>query len=124
VTRLLSYVAGAIAPHVTTQRWTYTVPAGKKAFVELAFCQVFRTGVAGTLGMCVAYVQVTPQGGSATVMLGAKMWNNTAGAQDTVEIGLAWHMKAGDQIEGITQDGSVGGTIDYQLTAKITEFDA
>jgi hypothetical protein len=35
INRTQYYTAAALAPHGVTQRWAYTVPAGKKAFIDV-----------------------------------------------------------------------------------------
>jgi len=118
------YSGSGVAPHSATVRWTYTVPAGKKAMVEFIECAVWRRTAATTAGSSRGFIQYTPQGGSTVVLLRAEVNTLTLGDKDCVTTGQALVLKAGDALEAITEDLATGGNCDYILNVKITEFDA
>jgi hypothetical protein len=112
------------SPHSPTVRITYTVPAGKKAMVELLSCRVNRVTAATTLGSAQAWWALTPSGGTEKYLLMASLRTNNVGDNREHGIGATLIMLAGDALKGYTCDTSTGGTCDYFLSLKITEFDA
>jgi len=111
-------------PHSMTDRWTYTVPAGKKAYIEFLCIKSIRATAAGTAGTVVIQITYTPSGASEQVLAATGLYTNTVGDKDEVTCGHALTMLAGDLLKGLTYDGSTGGTVNYLVVAKITEFDA
>src|SRR6266478_4432571 len=69
-----------LAPHGSTQRWVYTVPANRKAFIASAISQVLRNTVATTPARYFAGIQDTPAIGSAGNPVTAAQYLNTVGA--------------------------------------------
>jgi hypothetical protein len=121
---LRTFGALATAPHADTQRWTYTVPAGKKALVEAAQLLTLRDAAATTLGRAEASILITPSGGALNRMLRTLHLINTVGERVDIFIGEAGSLLAADQIQATTEDSSTGGTMGYFATAKIMEYDA
>jgi hypothetical protein len=119
-----SWLGTSTAPHAETERWTYTVPAGKKAFLETLSMRMQRSSAASTGGTAVAWVGVYPSGGVPKYLAFCAIVTNTVGDKDSSIVGQAIVMKAGDIIRARTSDLSTGGAIDYFLAYKITEFDA
>ena len=119
-----NYSAAGVAPHTSTLRWSYTVPSGKKAFLELADIEVVRATAATTVGMVSAGITYTPSGGSEVNVIVVEIRTNGVGDRAGKTVGQAFVMSAGDSIKAYTTDTSTGGTIDYTMSAKITEFDA
>lgn len=110
-------------PHATTVRFTYTVPAGRFAELELLAVLLYRNAGAGVAGQWQGYIQYTPSGGAANVLL--NLVSNLA-AVDTNghrEWGGTMKMQAGDKLEAITFDLSTGGAAIYVLSAVATEYD-
>jgi len=120
-----SYFA-VTGPHTYTTRFTYTVPAGKKAMVEVMHANVKRVTAPTTGGYAGIYFAFTPSGGTLTIILRAELTSADAAAKDkeSASIGSSMTLKAGDTIDAATQDLSTGGTIYYGIDMKITEFDA
>ena len=56
-------------------------------------------------------------------MLKAQIVTNGVGDSDRASVGHALLMQEGDVLEGWTHDTSSGGSVNYQCTTKITEFD-
>jgi len=115
-----------LSPHGQTVRLTYTVPAGKKAMVELLQADVFRRTVATTAAYPSSSWNLTPSGESIKYILLSTLTpeQNAIGDKDYRELGATLALFPGDKVEGITVDGGTGGTAMYYLSYKITEFDA
>lgn len=114
---------GTIAPAGVTTRWSYTVPANRLAFVEFCFTIVLRATVAAPAD--VAQANVIYSNGSAQAALAiAMILNNTVGMQDQSLGNNYGLMVAGDTLLGQSVDLSTGGTVFYDITAKVCEFDA
>jgi len=124
VHRFQYYFNNIVAPHADTDRWTYSVPAGKKAFMELLTCALIRDAAATTAGWARATIYIQPSGGTMQRALWASLYSITQGDKDHAEIGSGPLLYAGDAVKGQTGDGSTGGSVTYLVTAKITEFDA
>jgi len=112
-----------VAPHGITVRWEYTVPAGRKAFVESLQVRIMRTAAATTLGKAHAIIVLIPSGQAGAYQFVCSLLNNTVGASESLSVGQALVLNPGDTLRAATLDGSTGGTCDYFLSCKITEFD-
>lgn len=118
------YNAAGIAPHGDTVRWSYTVPAGKKARVEHLFGLAFRDGLAPGVSITAAYIQITPSGGSTVILFRAIISGVAVGELHTLSEATNILMLAGDLIEGSTVDTAGGGTARYGVGMIASEFDA
>jgi len=112
------------SPHSDTNRFTYTVPAGKKAFIELLTVFLIRDGAPTTAGWSRATLYLQPSGGTLQRCLIASIYSASLGASDHAELGQNCLLYPGDVVTGETGDGSTGGSVTYVVAAKITEFDA
>ena len=122
VTRVYDAVTG---PHGAIQRWIYTVPAGRKAFVESLTANVTRVTVAAPADISTAYItfaetDVAPP----EVMLRSATYGNLVDDKDRMATGHSMILLEGNTIRGQTADLSTGGTCYFHVAAKITEFDA
>jgi len=113
-----------LTPHAITQRWTYTVPTGKKALLELAWVLCRRMTAATTAGRPYSVIDYQPYGGTEAALLMAEVVTNNVAETSEKQLGQSIIMNPGDLIRGLTVDDSTGGNCDYRLIAKITEFDA
>jgi len=118
------YYGQGVSPHAVTTRLTYTVPAGKKAMVEVMQVRVRRASAATTVGLAGAYVMLTPSGGVIKEILDTGINDNTVNARDNNALGGTMVLCTGDQLDLKTYDLSTGGTCDYFVCYKLTEFDA
>jgi len=118
------YFAAAVAPHALTTRWSYTVPTGKKTFLEAILCWLMRAGAAATVGRVYALIQYLEGGVSGPYLAYASIRTNSVGDGDSGNLGQSIIMVAGDIIRCQTSDGSTGGAVDYNTGFKATEFDA
>ena len=114
-----TYAGDDVAPHSSTVRWTYTVPTGKKLFVESAVALVTRVTAADTASEVVARVTAR-----AMSLLRAKIYTNAVGDKDHMNVGRSVIMLAGSVLQGSTADLSTAGTIDFLATLHGIEFDA
>jgi len=118
------YTGQTVAPHGVTIRCTYTVPAQKKAIVESLQVNLVRRATATTAGVAGAYAMLTPNGGTAEEILDSHIFANTIGDKDGQAQQGALTLLEGDKLDLKTYDGSTGGTVDYFVAFKLTEFDA
>jgi hypothetical protein len=112
------------APHSLTTRISYTCPSGKKAMVELLYAAVIRKTAPTTVGRAVTAWYLTPSGGTEGLIMEAVLFSSTVG--DSIYLSPSGNLMLfpGDTLTSKTFDGSTGGTCDYQMGYKITEFDA
>lgn len=119
---LQSYNAAAIAPHVATVRWTYTVPAARFAVVEFLHVSLTRQTAAAPVGEAIAAIGIIPSGGALSRILQVVIFTNAVGDKDHAEWGGRILLAAGDALEGRTIDTSTGGTFRYLVSARISEY--
>lgn len=118
------YNVQAVAPHGQTTRFTYTVPVGRKAYIETGLCYI-RRAVAATAALFAegAITQVVDQGGG-TYLASARLVSNVIDRDMQMTANGAGLLNPGNSVSGISSDGSNGGSVDYFLSLKVTEFDA
>jgi hypothetical protein len=123
ITKNLAYGAANVAPHANTTRFTYTVPAGRKMFVESACVASFRDTAAAVVGQ--QFMNVVMYDGTTYCNLIANYYYTTAlGAVQNQILGNSATVYAGHQVIGATWDFSTGGTQDLRLSVKGSEYDA
>jgi len=122
--RVGEYLGIDVAPATDVERLSYTVPTGKKAMVEFIQATIIRSAAATTVGRVYAHWSVTPSGGSVKVIMRTFIIGNAVGEKSDLVGGATITLLAGDALRGHTQDWSTGGTCHFNLTYKITEFDA
>lgn len=115
-----AYENNAIAPHAFTSRWSYTVPANRKALMHSAVAWVYRDGTnAGAIGQATAQINKNSKQICAAICyqlaMGGLMVSNLSNQM--------W-LVAGDVIVGGTADGSAGGTTSLHVSATFMEYDA
>lgn len=122
VDKTVSYAAAAVGPHGNTNRWTYTVPAGKVAIVEQLLSILIRDTATATPANAVAFVNYTPNGLTAVQVVRATQ--NTLGVVGQMDKDRAnvFSMQAGDVLAAQTLDGSTGGAYTYTIEATIREL--
>lgn len=115
----LAFASLNVAPHASTQRWTYTVPTGRKAYLSVARVALFRNAAAAPVGNVEDYMvwqNVYPAQ--------LEFFNNAAGAYLTDHIPHSIIMLAGQNITAFSSDASTGGTVSHWIDAAAMEFDA
>jgi len=119
------YIAAAVAPHAPIVRVGYTCPSDKRALVEVLQAKVTRDVVAAPAGLAQAWWTITPNGETVRRNIAhAGIVTNIVGDQDKAMIGTTLVLYPGDLMEGMTADGSTGGSCTYVLGYKLSEFDA
>jgi len=118
------YGVPGVAPHAETERWIYTVPTGKKAFVEVAMLKVLRWTASTLVNWAGASIHYLPAGGVDHPLIDAWLFASALGTMETVILGQSLLMFSGDVLRGLTADSNADGTVYYFLSSKITEFDA
>lgn len=120
----IQYVAD-IAPHGTTLRATYTTPAGKKAYIEAAAVYMRCSSAPTAAGRNFAIVRVTDASANLIEICRIdKNANTVVGNSYAVTSTSMPTVYAGETITIYTNDASTGGTVDYVIGAKVTQFDA
>ena len=115
----LSWTGDDVAPHGPTVQATYTTPTGKKAFVGAACLVICRETAATTPSDVIMWVSWTS--GSVPYLYHL---DNTVDSITSKEVYLGGVLLSGDSITIRSLDVSVGGTLDYDATIVIMEFDA
>lgn len=123
IVRTQNYTA-TLAPHAFTQRWSYTVPAGKKAFCDFVRLYRRRTGVATTASDDGAEIDYTPSGGAAMAIIYNVNTDNTNMLVRTEGYSQFGFLGPGDNLQANTSDASTGGSVQFTIGAKIVEYDA
>lgn len=113
-----------VAPHAETDRWTYTVPSNKKAWLSTVCLQMTRVTVAAPIGKYYALMYYQPAGGSNFAFLYISSFANVAGDERLLTISPQMGLIAGDRLDCATQDLSTGGTVEYFEAATVATFDA
>ena len=114
-----AYWAEDLAPHTITERFSYTVPTGKRFFLENARVKVVRTAAATAVDRIIAAVQAR-----AIEIVEVDLHKNQVGDSDGENVGRSVIMLAGEVLRAVTYDDSTGGTADYRMMAHGIEFDA
>lgn len=115
--------AATVAPHANTTRWTYTVASGKKLLVESAAAYAIRTAAA-TVNSYGWGLVTTYDGTNYTNILPMVINLTALAAVDRAYMGQSVTVYAGQQILGATWDTATGGTIQWEIDAKGTIYDA
>jgi hypothetical protein len=119
-----TFFSSAVAPHVDTQRWAYTVPAAKKAAIQNINTQTVRDVAATTAGQADAFIQYTPSGGAVATLLSTRFISVTVDTGKINSMGGNMTILTGDLLQGRTQDASTGGSVFYNEGFQGLEFDA
>jgi len=115
----IAYVIDNVSPHAETLRASYTVPTGKKAWVQTEDVFLRRRTAPTTAGLVFGKIVVV------NVHLMEAAFNSAI--VDTIatkDLAPQMLLQAGQSIGIYTADASTGGAIDYYITGQITEFNA
>jgi len=115
------------SPHGATAQYTYTCPEDRNAIIEQLQARIERVTVAAPANTVRAYFVVQPYGsasGFTQLLAMLLVTENAAGDKENVVLGSAITLYPGDILYGMSADASTGGTVNYYLISKITEFDA
>lgn len=118
---LKGYNAGVV-PHAVTSRWSYTVPAGRFAIVELLHHYYERITAAAPAAPAYSQIYYTPSGAAAVSIMFLEFFTNVPDDQDHELWGSEMRMQAGDKLECFTTDTSVGGILYFNSALVATEY--
>lgn len=115
---------GTVGPHGGTSRWSATIAAGKKAFVEQMAIRIVAVTTATTAGYALAYMDLYDATNSTTGAWAQITTSTTALPYTFFASPTIPTLYAGETITVTSSDSSTGGTVFYVLDAKYTTFDA
>lgn len=116
------YEGLGIGPHGATARFNYTVPVGKRSFVTYLFHAVTRGTIAAPVGIVRSYLACILNSTAFNLDF-IEFLTNAVGDRIAYIIGQNILMNAGDQVTAYTFDNSTGGTINYNISLQLVEFD-
>lgn len=124
-TKFESYYA-TFDNHAVIIHWTYTVPAGRKAIVEVLRAYINKVAANTAFTEAKAMIYYVPSGGAQDILAAAYLFANTIGAQDSYEQGQSLILNAGDSISFRTICTCTAGEARTFMAGylKATEFDA
>jgi hypothetical protein len=108
-------------PHTVTIRWTYTVPAARKAIVGPGSNMIDRVTAAAPAGR----IGATVGNNAGTLWISdIETFGNTVAFDQSQAIGTGFLISAGYILTWGTADLSTGGTVNYTCGVAIMEYDA
>ena len=114
--------SATLAPHVDTQRWSYTVPAGYKAYVETAYTLSLQQTAPTVAAGGYSGVFTNTDDASASIVSYAYLVSATANTQSAMGVSGVALLNPGNMIFGQSSDGSTGGTRYIVISAKYSTF--
>lgn len=118
-----AYSAGGVAPHVPTSRVSYTVPAGRKAYIMVGFGKSYRDTAATVAGLVEVFFSLTLDTGAQQVM--NSTWiNNSLNIFQFLNLSNIGWLLPGNKAEIFTRDASTGGSCTFFASIAVLEFDA
>lgn len=119
-------VAAGAAVRATTQDWAYTVPSGKKCFVEFLYCRALNNSATAVNGSAFAEIRYQPSGGSESNLMSAIVPAGGASIVNGFTAAGVGLMGAGDIISGYSNsdNSAAGSSVVLQTTFKGSEFDS
>jgi len=119
----ISSYGAVVAPAYYVTRWTRTIAAGKKAYIEVATSVINRATVASVAATQEGFFTLT-SGASTIDLVSTQSLSNTVGVLTEKSLSIPVTLYAGETLDGKTNDQSTGGTVYLQVAAKFTIFDA
>lgn len=116
--------SNTLAPHAFTTRFTYTVPAGYKAYVENSYCLVVVKTAGSAVGDVYSGVGAITDDATSSYVANAQIYTLTQGvSQESLAASVAL-LNAGNQLLGYTINLCTGGTVLHTLSIKYSQFSA
>ena len=117
------YLAGGIAPHAQTTRWTVTIAATFKGVAEIASGRIAGETAPTVAGAMIIGIDTYSGGVYSTVLF---IQQTSAASLPVVYTAypITLSLYASDQLLGFTSDASTGGTGNYRVDAKYTTYTA
>ena len=113
-----TYDAGTVAPHGATERWSYTVPAGRKVQVTSHCLIAMRDTTTATPLRAGAYFQP-----GLTPTLYVVYFCGTLGNNQQVSLGVSGTFFSGAVLRGLSFDLSTAGSNYFANVMTAIEFD-
>ena len=120
--QLLNFSAFALGPHAATVRASYTVPSGKRAYIELARSFIRRNTAATAVSEVRGTINLNSTDALTNTLVHTEFLDNATTARHDQVVGVSGLLVAADVVRILTQDAGTGGTCSYYLTAKAVEF--
>ena len=117
-----SYAVWGVPPHSSSIRFTYQVPAGRKAIVDYGYMRISRSIAATLPSRPTMILQFCPAAGSYVPLCYLTMPGNDVYDPQFIFLPVPIFLAEGDCLRLYTSDDSTGGTCDYNATFKIFEF--
>jgi len=117
------YSNANLSPAATTERWTQTVAAGKKAQISTIMTSIIRCTAATIADWAYVQVSVNTSGSNDPICI-AQFGHNVVGYGDGHMTGEAGTYAAGAIIKGYTSDASTGGSTRIFVGATVMVYDA
>lgn len=124
VTIMQEFQVNGIGPHPLTIRWSYTVPTGRKANIEVTTLNVIRVTAATSIELYNAQIYMASASPSHAYCGYIVSIDNTPPVIQSVNVTPTMTLYEGDAMHGADGDGSTGGIVTYQTSMKGSEFDA
>lgn len=114
------------AVRASTNDWTYTVPAGRKARLEASIAKCWNDSVTVTNALARVDVDYTPSGGSPRSLLLTMLPTGAASREEGEAVGYAMTMGAADRLRGFSRsdNNAAGSNVFVHSAFKSTEYDA
>lgn len=113
----------AVAPHVSVEHASYTVPANKRAIITHVFAHIMRHAVADTPDLAIFRVGYTFMATNIP-LAHLLMLSNTVGYTEWVGYGPQILLVANQKVYIDSADASINGSFDFAGSVSIIEFDA
>ena len=112
-----------VGPHPLTERWTYTVPVGRKALIGSSSCTIAPTVAPTTPGDTSVDIRIDPLASAEASVLLAH-YNSSLLSIPSYNVGAGIILlNAGDIIRATTEDLAIDGTNHLFVGCAISEFD-
>ncbi len=122
--KALTANAPAVAPHASTQRLTYTVPASRKCLITHAAAEILRNTAAAPVGIYGVAQNIAPLAGGFAGIVLINALTNAVGDRYTERSNPQHIMLAGDIFNANDSDLGTGGTVTYTHNFMGVEHDA
>jgi len=112
------------APHAQTARWTVTIAAGTKAFVETAVASIVSEANPSVVGFQRVQFGTDSTSAFSDVLIISQYTSLTLKPIISANCPTQFTLYAGQTLAAYTQDSSTGGTAEYAASTQYTVFDA
>lgn len=118
-TQQSTYANASIAVHADTERWTYTVPVGRKALFESAFVSAIQQTAAAAAGWAAIRIRIA----TITFLQADLVTGVTVGERAALTMGPVGYLPPGTVVDCRSFDLKADGTTILRGVARLTLFD-